>query len=381
VTILISMQKWGLFMHNAAHTVTSRQHTVALEVLRFVSVLLVLFGLIPTLAQGQSRGDEYLRVSFIDVGQGDAIWIQTPAQADGTPGKNILIDGGPDRGAKNRVLQYLRTYGLAPGSVIDCIVVTHPHTDHYPGLLDVLAQYEVKTIIDSGFPKEGPRFAAFVSAAQQETIKGKPSAFIKLRDQPATTLAWGDVTATILYADSDREDMGRENTRENNASIVIKISYGDFSFLFMGDAEGEARGADGTTARFVEQALLTKYKTQPDVLQATVLKAGHHGSETGSTEPFLRAVSPDVIVIMSGRKAFSGTYLPDASVLKRYERVLPKATIIRTDQDDARERRDTTTDADGDDIYLYTDGETLLVYQAQGPDGRRRWKKVQTLQR
>src|SRR5262245_40468415 len=117
-------------------------------------------------ATAQPRGDQYLRVSFIDVGQWDAIWIQTPTAQDGSPGKNIIIDGVPDRHGKNRVLAYPATYGLPPGSVIDCIVASLPHTDHYPGLIDILEQYEVRTIIDSGFTKEGPQFGVFLQAAK-----------------------------------------------------------------------------------------------------------------------------------------------------------------------------------------------------------------------
>src|SRR5687768_2083710 len=97
-------------------------------------------------------GDDFLRISFIDVGQGDAIWIQGPTGQDGSPGKNILIDGGPDRSTRNRLTKYLRAYRLPEGSTIDCMVITHPHNDHYPGLADILEKYDVRTIIDSGYP-------------------------------------------------------------------------------------------------------------------------------------------------------------------------------------------------------------------------------------
>ncbi len=336
-----------------------------------------LFLCAPLIAQ---HGQQYLRVSFIDVGQGDAIWIQTPAGPDGSQGKNILIDGGPDRGAKNRVIQYFKTYGLKPGSVIDCIVATHPHTDHFPGLIDVLDQYQVRTIIDSGYPKEGVEFATFVKAAKAETVDGAKSKLISLRDHPETVLDWGIVTAAILYADSARNDMGVDNDRENNASMVIKLTYGDISYMFMGDAEGKSRKEPATTTHYVEEALLAKYLAKPETLRATVLKAGHHGSETSSTAALLKAVQPEVVVVMSGRKAFSGTYLPDQSVLNRYSSLFPHLTIVRTDQDDDLEGRDTTNDADGDDIYTYTDGASLRIYQARGPTGRRRWALIRTLQ-
>jgi beta-lactamase superfamily II metal-dependent hydrolase len=171
--------------------------------------------------------------------------------------------------------------------------------------------------------------------------------------------------------------MGSDNTRENNASTVLRLAYGNFSFLLMGDAEGKQRNQPENTSRFVEQQLL--HQVQPAQLQSTLLKAGHHGSETGSTLRFLETVKPQVVVVMSGRKSFSGTFLPDASVLERYRRVLPGATVVRTDYRDADEGRDTTNDADGDDVLAYTDGESLRVYQARLSGGARRWRLIRKL--
>jgi competence protein ComEC len=345
---------------------------------RFLWMIASILLFVATTVTAQPRGDQYLRISFIDVGQGDAIWIQTPTAPNSSPGKNIIIDGGPDRHGKNRVVAYLTTYGLPPGSTIDYVIATHPHTDHYPGLIDLLEQYDVRTIIDSGFPKEGPEFAAFVHAAETETIGGQKSQFIKLRNQPVPVLDWGVVTAEILYAEKDLPDLGQGNDRENNASTVIKLTFGKFSFLLMGDGEGKERNKAPNTSHFVEEILLKKFQNTPDKLHATVLKAGHHGSETGSTGPFLAAVKPDVVVVMSGRRSFNGTFLPDTSVLSRYTAL--GTTVVRTDFNDAREHRDTTNDADGDDIYIYTNGDTLRLYQARGPQGARRWTRLRTIQ-
>ena len=80
-----------------------------------------------------------------------------PKDRDGSPGRIILIHGGPDRGDQNQVPLHLARYGLPPGSVIDYVVVTHPHTDHHEGLLDILDQYEVRVILDSGFPRGAVR--------------------------------------------------------------------------------------------------------------------------------------------------------------------------------------------------------------------------------
>ncbi|MGH2400424.1 MAG: MBL fold metallo-hydrolase, partial [bacterium] len=149
---------------------------------------------------GAQPDDAYLRVSFVDVGQGDAIWIHGPDRDDGAPGGNIIIDGGPDRGNRNRLVKYLQAqaYGLAAGEVIDCVIATHPHDDHYPGLMDVLAAYEVRQIVDSGYPKERTtktgepsKFELFRQAALKERAGGKPSQFIELRNTTDRTLRCG----------------------------------------------------------------------------------------------------------------------------------------------------------------------------------------------
>jgi hypothetical protein len=149
----------------------------------------------------------------------------------------------------------------------------------------------------------------------------------------------------------------------------------------MGDAEGKERGDSATASRFVERLLLERAKSEPDLLRADVLKVGHHGSETGSTLEFIRAVRPAVIVIMSGRKPFNGTFIPDRSVLDRYRQENPRLVVLRTDESDAQERRDTTDDQDGDDVYMYTDGESLRAFRAVGSTGRRQWRRVTTLQK
>lgn len=339
-------------------------------------------------AFGQAGGP-YLRVNFVDVGQGDAIWIRGPDGDNGSPGAHLIIDGGPDRQPNNRLLTYLQTqrYGLPPKGVIDCIVTTHPHDDHVPGLIDVLDEYQVRTIIDSGFPKPLTTAAGNVSAfgrfrerVLKEQVGQQRSRFIELRQTADRRLPCGNLDVDVLHADAaDLTDMGSGNTRQNNASTVIRLRFGAFRFLFMGDAEGKERGQPATENRYVERLLVERAQKDPDLLRADVLKVGHHGSETGSTLAFIRAVQPEVIVIQSGRKVFNGTYIPDQTVIDRYRRERPGVRILRTDLDD--QNRNTMTDADGDDVYMYTDGETLLAFQAVERNGRRVWRRAATLTR
>jgi competence protein ComEC len=341
---------------------------------RLAATIGFLLAFAPTALAQPTRGARTdLRLNFIDVGQGDAIWIKTPDTGSGS--KHILIDGGPDRGPLNRVTKYLAAYGLPPGSIIDTVIVTHPHDDHYPALLDVLALYKVKTIVDTGFPKGG-EYDDFLAAARAERVDGKPAQVVNLRERRNFTLDFGaGVRARLLHVDSAAlTGMGSGNTRENNASTVVRVEFNAFSFLLMGDAEGKTRAQPAETVRFVEKALLDTLP--PGELRADVLKAGHHGSETGSTLPFLRVVQPRLVVIQSGRRAYNGRTIPDEAVIERYSDLNPDVLIVRTDENDEAQELTPKNDQDGDDIYLRTDGKTLRAYQARGPAGRRRWVKV-----
>jgi competence protein ComEC len=275
-------------------------------------------------------------------------------------------------------------YGVPDKSAIDCLIVTHPHDDHYPGLMDVLDQYEVRQIIDTGYPKEGPSFAEFRKQALAERADGKKSQFVELEKSPAFQPKCGNLSPRIIQSDrKNAQGMGSGNTRENNASTVVQLKFGGFTFLFMGDGEGKDRDDKPDTPKYIERTLLDTEQQHPGTLRANVLKVAHHGSESSSTLPFIRAVKPDILVVMSGRKDFGGAgkpvFLPDASVIARYKKENPKLVVLRTDESDAKQRLDTTNDADGDDIYMYTDGSSLRAYQAVGPKTPRLWKLMKTL--
>lgn len=302
--------------------------------------------------------DRWLEVHFIDVGQGDGIWIHTPddGAANGRfEGKNILIDGGPRSGdSNNAFLAYLREFAHA-NAVIDALLVTHPHNDHYPGASGVLRNFVVRTVFDPGFPKEGPMYAAFLNL-----VRGEPDVDLRLGHENFGTIDWGsEIRAEIIYSyPGTPEGLGSGNTVENNASLVLRLEYGDHVFLFMGDAEGKERHGAANEPRFVERILLDAMPTR---LKATVLKIAHHGSETSSTEQFITAVDPEVVVVSSGRKSFSGTFLPVMSTLKRYCCHKRSTLIYRTDQDDELEGRTTANDADGDHVIIRTNGKVLDV--------------------
>lgn len=111
--------------------------------------------------------------------------------------------------------------------------------------------------------------------------------------------------------------------------------------------------------KYVEEVLLDSLPSEK--LHATVLKAGHHGSETSSTLPFIRAVDPEIVVVLSGMRPFGNRFLPDTTVLRRFCFVNPEVRIFRTDRNDDAQGLDGTSDTDGDHILIRTNGDSLEV--------------------
>lgn len=312
---------------------------------------------VPPAAPATEDTARWLELHFVDVGQGDAIWIRTPDDDIGTngryDGRSIVIDGGPDKADDRNALYRYMSAVVPTGTPIDAMVITHPHDDHYPGAQGLLAHYPVRHIYESGFPKTGDRWDSFMVAVRAAESRGT-----RLHFGRATfgSIDWGsELRVEVLHAwpgAANDDDLGSDSNLENNASIVLKLTYGQHSFLLMGDAEGKERDDSPNTAQFAEARLLQ----DPAKLKATVLKIAHHGSETSSTLPFIQAVDPDYVVVMSGRRKYGPRYLPDASTLQRYCAHRPATRILRTDQDDEEEGRSTVTDADEDHVVIKTNG-------------------------
>ncbi|MGI5875458.1 MAG: ComEC/Rec2 family competence protein [Dethiobacteria bacterium] len=216
----------------------------------------------PSETQTYPAATEQLIVHFIDVGQGDAIFIQTPEQ-------NILIDGGE---REDTVVQYLENQSV---TALDLVVGTHPHSDHIGGLINVLEKYPVKEIIDPAVVHTTKTFEDYLTLIEQKGIK-----FTVGRSGMSRDLG-GNVKMTLLHPGSP------SSSDLNNASIVTKITFGQINFLLAADAEESA-----------EQEILAQNSVS---LASTILKLGHHGSITGTTPAFLTAVSPEIAVIMCGK--------------------------------------------------------------------------------
>jgi competence protein ComEC len=313
----------------------------------------------------------FLTIHFVDVGQGDAIWIQTFDDGiDGNgiyEGYTIIIDGGPYSADKsNPLLPYLEKQGHH-GANIEALLISHPHDDHFSGAETISRHFSINHYYDPGYPSKISSYVSFKNAMKGTSTKPGKAKHIHIGKQNFGTINWGkELNVEVLYAwkGDTQNKLGFGNTEINNSSIVLRIQYGEHVFLFMGDAEGKERDDDAENPKYVEKILL---ETVPDKLKSTVLKIAHHGSETSSTIPFINAVDPDIVIVQSGRKPFKGTFIPDKTTLQRYCQQNPDVKIYRTDEGDEAAGFKAPQAVDGDHIIIRSNGSGKpQVKSAQG---------------
>lgn len=236
-----------------------------------------------------------LRINFFDVGQGDAIFIEAP------DGNQILIDGGPDRTILSRLGSILPFWDRT----VDLLILTHPHADHLDGLLEVLKRYEVKMVLESGILHSIPEYQEWEDLLVERktpVIFARAGQRVKISD---------DFYFDVLSPFKEMRWESRKNPHDG--TVVTRLVYGQNSFLFMGDAE-----------KLVEYQLAYE---NLGVINSDVLKVGHHGSKTSSTEDFLDLVSPEIAIIQVGKKNRYGH--PAQEVLDRLSAA--GAKILRND--------------------------------------------------
>lgn len=232
------------------------------------------------------------RVTILNIGQGDAVLVELPNQ------QRWLIDGGPD----SKVVSELQKVLPFGDRNLTGIILTHPHSDHVSGLVNVLQQFNVEYAIFVPMVHTSPVYQQFL-----QTIKDKNIQAIAMTEP----FVWQDQVNNwqweFLYPSEDIEFANL-----NDSSIVSKLTVKGKSFLFTGDAEKE-----------VEQLLLQQYD-----LKADVLKVGHHGSDTSTTEKFLQEVNPEYALISVGEGNSFGH--PNEGVINLLEKYGVK--IYRTDK-------------------------------------------------
>jgi competence protein ComEC len=260
-----------------------------------------------------SMPDDKLHVSFLDVGQGDAILIQTPN------GQDILIDGGPDPQKINLELSKKLPFW---DRTIDLIVCTQPHADHVTGLVEVLQRYNVNQALEAEVSYNSSIYQEWCNVVEDKGIE-----YSIARAGQEIDLGSG-IKLEVLNPPEVLFD-GTSDDVDNNG-LVLRLSWGLVSFLFTADIREEA-----------ELELIGQRAN----LKSTVLKVSHHGSETSTTSQFLAAVDPEVAVISVGADNPFGH--PGPEVVERLIDRLGEDNVYRTDGDGT--------------VEFITDGERLWV--------------------
>jgi len=231
---------------------------------------------------------------MLDVGQGDALFIESPT------GAQVLFDGGPPRKLLGSLSRLMSPFDKS----IDAIVITNPDADHISGFLDIFKSYEVGLVLEPGTKNESKTF---------QNIKGE----IKKRNIPdilakrgmRLTLG-GGVYIDVLFPDRDVSDWAT-----NDGSIVARLTYGDTHIMLTGDATAKT-----------EKIVLAENKEE--TIKSTILKVGHHGSRTSTREDFVKAVAPLYALISLGKdNKYGHPHQETLDTLSQFG-----ARILRTDQ-------------------------------------------------
>lgn len=248
--------------------------------------------------------DSKLMISYIDVGQGDAAYIKVNEN-------DILIDAGPRSNSKE-LLKQLKAKNIDD---FELVIATHPHEDHIGGMVDVFKEYEVKAFYSPKITHTTKTYENLVKAVKDEGLKTK-----ELKGGMVIDLGEGAKFEVFTPQKSEYEEL-------NDYSPIMKLSFGDTSYLFTGDAE-----------KLAEEEALAKYKTS---LDSDVIKFGHHGSSSSSSNAFIEAVSPKYGIISCAKdNKYGHPHRETLDIIKKYN--------IKTFR----------TDTDGE-IILTSDGKSI----------------------
>ena len=249
------------------------------------------------------NSESKLIVHFLDVGQGDSIFIELPN------GRTMLVDAGENYHGQG-IIDYVQTIGYHK---LDYVVATHPHEDHIGSMPYIVRNFEIGSIYMPDVTASTATFESLLKAIKAKGLR------VKNGRTGVHIIKDGELTADIIAPDKPDE------SNLNNSSIVLLLTFGNVSYLLTGDAETKELNA-----------------IRAD-MHATVLKAGHHGSKTSTTQTLLKKISPSVTVISCGKNNDYGH--PHAEVLKMLKSV--NSSVYRTDRDQT--------------VIVATDGSSLTV--------------------
>ena len=264
---------------------------------------------------GSALANEALRIDFIDVGQGDAVLVTSPA------GKTVLVDAGPRRAAA-AVTTFLAAHVHAP---LDLLVLSHRHEDHVGGMPRVVREIGARQFMDAVVPHQSGAYAALMRELDARGITARRATRGRVVD------LGGGAQMTLIGPPEPAIHGSRSDVNAN--SVIIRLTFGAFAALFTGDAEAPT------------ETWLLQSGTP---LRASVLKVAHHGSQYSSGAMFLDAVDAKIAVVSVGRRNDYGH--PAEETLARLS--AHGASVFRTDTEG--------------EVSIETDGTSIQVRTAHG---------------
>ena len=253
-----------------------------------------------------------LEMHAIDVGQGDSILLLQN-------NKVMLVDSGP-RASGKKVVEYLQNLGIKK---IDILVGTHPHEDHIGGMAEVINNFDIGVLYTPNYDDTNittTYYMKFLDAVHTKNVKWQ---YKKAKDK----FKLGDASVLVLAPQNNYYE------EVNNYSLVLKVTFGEVDIMLTGDAE-----------ELIENEIMENNKN----IECEILKLGHHGSSTSSTEKFLKAVNPNYAIISAG--VANDYHHPHPSIVNRLKKL--KIVLYRTDEQG--------------DIVMTTDGENIEFNKKKG---------------
>lgn len=241
-------------------------------------ILLLLLSLIIYVQIRENRKG-WLTVSFLDVGQGDAIFIDAPN------GNQVLIDGGASRNILREISKVIPFYDRK----IDVLIATHPDADHIGGLNDVVERFKTDVFIEPGVESDTPVYIEL-----KKRVANKKIRTIEARSGMVIDLGSG-ASIEIIYPVLDPRGM-----ETNTASIVGRLKYGTIKFLLTGDSP---KNIEDYLVAKIEKSCgeIEVNQCESNIIRSDVLKVGHHGSNTSTSENFVKTVNPKYAIISAGK--------------------------------------------------------------------------------
>ncbi|NCS99581.1 MBL fold metallo-hydrolase [Candidatus Parcubacteria bacterium] len=235
---------------------------LSIATLIFVAIFIISF------EKGLLNKVEYLQVSFLDVGQGDSVFIEAPN------GVQMIVDGGPDDSVLRELSKVMPFWDRS----IDIVVATHPDKDHIGGLPEIFQRFKVGTSLDTGVTSDTGIYNEYKkrrASSSANLVQAHSGQVISLDEKSG-------VYVEVLFPGESLNEI----KDKNDTSIILRVVYGESEVLLTGDASVK-----------IERFLLSKYGKN---LESDILKLGHHGSKTSTSKEFLEKVNPESVVISAG---------------------------------------------------------------------------------